>query len=229
MNIKVQPCLQVFWPQVRSSHPITSSQVLRAGLHPPPLTHFQTHQIMIQRKRLLHLLLFFLIFPSRSSPSTSKGSKLCFAHATTGEAQCRRQRLVENHKPQAGRWPTRAHRFQQSMCLCSQRPPEEKLFFPPSTYVSAYRSMQPSSDKKNPICSEHKFIFNKTAHLFINLLHCTEVNIFTDDFSHPLNNSNQRHCVYKSICEVSVVQARAPATLSLAVGYQRNTSTVCLK
>lgn len=55
MNFKEQPCLQVFWPPVCTSQPITSSQVLRSGLH-PPLLCFQTSQIMIHRKRCLHLL-----------------------------------------------------------------------------------------------------------------------------------------------------------------------------
>lgn len=118
MNIKEQPCLQVFWPQAPSSHPITSSQVLRSGLH-PPLMHFQPHRIMIQRKRFLHLPCFFYFFPPAALQALQREASFATPMLQKGKAQCRRQRLVENHRPQAGRWPTRPCCFQQSMCLCS--------------------------------------------------------------------------------------------------------------
>lgn len=60
MNFKEQPCLQVSLPQVLSSHPTVSSAHLllfRYGLH-PSVMHFQTGQVMIQRK----------ILPPPSSP-----------------------------------------------------------------------------------------------------------------------------------------------------------------
>lgn len=85
--------------------------------------------------------------------------------------------------------PTRGNFVPFYICLCLQK-------------------LQPSSDKKYTTCSEHRFIFNKTTHLFIHLLHCTKVNIFRDDLSHLLNKSNQHRCDYKSICEILVVQAQ---------------------
>lgn len=97
MNFKEQPCLQVFWPPVCTSQPITSSQVLRSGLH-PPLMRFQTSQVMIHRKRCLHLL--------HSHPPTLKVSEHFKEEASfatpmlqKGKVQCRRQKT--GGKPQA--------------------------------------------------------------------------------------------------------------------------------
>lgn len=100
----------------------------------PSVMYFQTRQVTIHRKRFLHLLFFACVwcclffFLSCSSLSTSEGNKLCYVHAAKGRAQCRTQRLVENHRPQAGRWPARPDCFQQSMCLCSHAH-LRKIFF----------------------------------------------------------------------------------------------------
>lgn len=132
MNFKEQPCLQVFWPQVLLPHPIPSScsplgsqgLVSLRDVFPDTPSNDPQEEIFAP--------LFFLrvcgVFLSCSSLSTSEGNKLCYVHAAKGRAQCRTQRLVENHRPQAGRWPARPDCFQQSMCLCSHAH-LRKIFF----------------------------------------------------------------------------------------------------
>lgn len=100
MNFKEHLCLQV-------AHR-TPKTAPRSGLL-PPLRHFQTHQITIHRRKNFTPISWVFSPPPLALWALQRAA-MCPC--------CKRQRPVENHRPQAGRWPTRPHCF-RSMCLCS--------------------------------------------------------------------------------------------------------------
>lgn len=137
----------------------------------PSVMYFQTRQVTIHRKRFLHLLFFacvwccFFFFCPAALWALQRETSFAMSMLQKGELNAERNVWWKTTGPrQVGGQPDPT--ASNNQCVCALTPTWGKSFLP-STYVSAYRRMQPSSNKKNTICSEHKFIFNNTTHTFL--------------------------------------------------------------
>lgn len=134
----------MFCPQRCSSHPKTSSQVLRSGLHPPRLDAFPNTPSNDPEQEILTTTSFFSPLPKLSERFKAKQASLCPC--------CKRGKHTAEGKDwwkttglgQVGGQPDLSASSNRWFFDLNAHP--RKVFFFPSTCVSAYRSIKPSSD-----------------------------------------------------------------------------------